>query len=178
METEAPQVLQCKIISLSLSHPHTAQSCSCMTVQTQTHALLWAERGNTQHACRQIIQITLHILYRQTVHRPVSSTVHSLVLSVIQSQIYLMCVCTLKCVLFIFVAGDSVPDVGGSSVLHHQASLVEVSGHVVHLLCGHCIRYLPCHTQAPGVHHAQVRPHTQAQVVSTHIHITHHILCQ
>lgn len=54
------------------------------------------------------------------------------------------------------VAGDSVPDVGSSSLLYYQTPLVEVPDHVVYLLCHHSIRLLPRHSQALGLHHAEV----------------------
>lgn len=54
------------------------------------------------------------------------------------------------------VAGDSVPDVGSSSLLHYQTSLVEVPVHLVYLLCHHSVHFLPCHSQATGLHHTEV----------------------
>lgn len=54
------------------------------------------------------------------------------------------------------VAGDPVPDVGSSSLLYYQTSLVEVPDHLVYLLCHHSLRLLPRHPQAAGVHHTEV----------------------
>ena len=53
-------------------------------------------------------------------------------------------------------AGDAVPDVGGAALLHHQAPLVEISHHVVHILSGHGVRLVPRHSQASQLYHAQV----------------------
>lgn len=59
--------------------------------------------------------------------------------------------------LFFFaVAGDSVPDVGSTSLLYYQTSLVEVSYHLVYLLCHHSLRLLSRHTQASGLHYPKV----------------------
>lgn len=53
-------------------------------------------------------------------------------------------------------AGDSSPDVGGASVLHHQAVLVEVPIYVGDVLRGHQLRHLQSHTQTAVVQDAQV----------------------
>lgn len=70
----------------------------------------------------------------------------------------LMYVHLLTCTLCCRVAGDSVPDVGSSSLLYYQTSLVEVPDHVVYLLCHHSIHLLPCNSQAAGLHHTKVLP--------------------
>lgn len=54
-------------------------------------------------------------------------------------------------------AGDSGPDVGGSSLLHHQTVLVEVSVHVGHVLRRHQLHHLQSHPQAAVLQDAQVR---------------------
>lgn len=60
-------------------------------------------------------------------------------------------------------AGDSGPDVGGSSVLHHQALLVEVPVHVGHVLRRHQLRHLQSHSQAAVLQDAQVSGPAAAQ---------------
>lgn len=60
-------------------------------------------------------------------------------------------------VLFSSLAGDSRPDVGGSSVLHHQTVLVEVSVHVGNVLRCHQLRHLQSYSQAAVLQDAEVR---------------------
>lgn len=49
-------------------------------------------------------------------------------------------------VTFFVVAGDSVPDVGSTSLLYYQTSLVAVSYHLVYLLCHHSLHFFPGHS--------------------------------
>lgn len=99
---------------------------------------------------------------------------YSLIVSVKKKNICLLAIhCFSVCILSVFVylylssntcpvkfslvAGDSVPDVGSTSLLYYQTSLVEVSYHLVYLLCHHSLRLFPCYTQAPGLHYTEVK---------------------
>lgn len=67
---------------------------------------------------------------------------------------------------------DPVPDVGGAPLLHHEASLVEVLGHMVRVLHRYCFHHVPCHSQTPGMHHTQVIHH-YASFLILHFILTH-----
>lgn len=108
----------------------------------------WKQRHSKSYNVRHKIHVKLRLL-----HMHLRNVKRYNLIGCVSSNI---CHVTFFFSLFL-VAGDSVPDVGSTSVLYYQTSLVEVSYHLVYLLCHHSLCLFPCHSQAPGLHYTKVR---------------------
>lgn len=65
--------------------------------------------------------------------------------------------------------GDPLPDVGSATLLHHQAQLVAVPGHLAAVLSCHSLCHLPSHQEASGADHTQVGTELLQPLPSPHL---------